>query len=88
MADPWTPVRPILADLLTLQARIERLRLADKLLAAEIRLRALGMDTAPLMAVRKALLSQSLTGQTPMFPPVPPRKGGLRHLVVRESSRG
>lgn len=87
----WNPVRLPLTDLLTIHARVERLKLVEKLTAAEIHLRAAGLDPTALTNVRRALLAQPIAGAKPMFPPPPPVADGaqpLRYLLVQESRRG
>lgn len=89
----WDTVQPVLPDLLLLQARLARLRLVDKLQAAEMHLQAAGLDASELRRVRTTLLSKPLTRDKPMFPPLAPaptQQDGtrrLRHLIVSEPRR-
>ena len=89
----WDSIQPILPDLLLLQARMERLRLIDKLQAAEIHLRAAGLNADDLRRVRQALLAKPMARDKPMFPtPAPPPKQAdgtqrLRYLLVSEPRR-
>jgi hypothetical protein len=72
---------------------LERLRLVQKIGAAEVHLRAAGLDTAPLARVRKELLAQPLNGESVGLvvppPPAPPMKADgspqLRYLQVKET---
>jgi len=72
---------------------MERLRLVQKLQAAELHLVAAGLDVAPLRAVRQALLAKPLALGEPMFPTPPPppvQADGtqrLRYLKVSERRR-
>ena len=69
----WNAIRPVLADLLLMHARLERIRLVDKLQAAEVHLRAVGLDVEHLQTVRRTLLTRPVAREGPMFPvPTPP----------------
>lgn len=89
----WDTVKPILPDLVLLQARMERLRLIDKLRAAEMHFKAAGMDTTHLQQVRQALLAKPMSHDKPMFmtPASPPKQADgtqrLRYLMVSEPRR-
>lgn len=91
----WSPLRIPLTDLLIIHARLERLRLVQKIGAAEMHLRAAGLDAEPLSRARKELLAKSLAGRDPGFvvppPPPPPTtadgKPRLRYLLVKEGHR-
>ncbi len=87
----WEPVKTPIADLLTMHARVERLRLVEKIQAAELQLRAAGLDPAALMKVRRALLTQPVGNKQAIVtstagPPAPPpdTKKPLKHLKVQE----
>lgn len=88
----WSPLRFPLSDLLLLQARMARLQLVQKIGAAEMHLRAAGLDAAPLARARRELLAQPLVGRPTGFvvppPPPPPMMADgtprLRYLLVKE----
>jgi hypothetical protein len=90
----WSRPTLPLVDLLTIHARMERLSLVEKLQAAELHLRAAGLDPAPLTSLRTALMAHPLSPKAPMLPPTlrpagPP--GELRYLRVstgKEARRG
>lgn len=89
----WSSLRLPLADLLTIHARMERLRLVKKLAACEMHMRAAGLDPTDIVRARQELLAQPVTGHAsglvvPPPPPPPVRADGsprLRYLHVTES---
>lgn len=89
----WSPVKSPIPDLLALYARAQRLRVIDKIKAAEIQMRAAGLDPTPFMNVRRALLDKAIgdferpEGRKLKTPQAPPdRSKPLRHLAIQDGS--
>lgn len=79
----WNVVRPVLVDLLALQARIARLQLLDKLAAAEVHFRAAGLDPSPINDARNALLGTKIPSTKAVT-----NVKRLQHIVVDGSQHG
>jgi hypothetical protein len=91
---PWAPIKSPIADLLAVHARIERLRVVEKIKFAELQLQLAGVDPTPFTNIRRALLAQpvgtkeaSVRGFTAPPPPPPDAKRPLKHLRVEEHGR-
>lgn len=86
----WAPLKTPLTDLLTTYARLERLKLIEKIKAAELHLRAIGVDTTPFSKMRRTLLANPLgsskrVGDILVDSPLPPDPHkALKHLRVEE----